>query len=71
MAVGLWGLVLGFRLGFFSWLFLMISPPLAMLERDPTADALATLIAFAALYLIFKKEAIGYRSAGINFSGVP
>ena len=37
-------------------LLLMISPPLTMLGRDPTADALATLIAFAALYLIFEKR---------------
>jgi hypothetical protein len=37
-------------------LLLMISPPLTMLGRDPTADALATLIAFAALYLIFEKQ---------------
>ncbi len=37
-------------------LLLMISPPLTMLGRDPTADALATLIAFAALYLIFEKK---------------
>jgi hypothetical protein len=37
-------------------LLLMISPPLTMLGRDPTADAMATLIAFAALYLIFEKK---------------
>jgi hypothetical protein len=37
-------------------LLLMTSPPLTMLGRDPTADALATLIAFAALYLIFEMK---------------
>jgi len=37
-------------------LLLMITPPITMLGRDPTADALATLIAFVALYLIFEKK---------------
>jgi hypothetical protein len=35
---------------------LMISPPLMALGRETTADALATLVAFAALYLIFEKQ---------------
>jgi len=35
---------------------LMMSPPLASMGRDPTPDALATLIAFGALYLIFEKQ---------------
>lgn len=34
-------------------MLLMVSPPLTELGRDTTADALATLVAFAALYLIF------------------
>jgi hypothetical protein len=37
-------------------ILLMISPPLANMGRDPTPDALATLIAFGALYLIFEKQ---------------
>jgi hypothetical protein len=37
-------------------ILLMISPPLVMLGRETTPDALATLIAFAALYLIFEKK---------------
>jgi len=37
-------------------LLLMISPPLASMGRDPTPDALATLIAFGALYLMFEKQ---------------
>lgn len=35
---------------------LMISPPLLALGRDTTSDALATLIAFSSLYLIFEKQ---------------
>ena len=35
---------------------LMLSPPLTMLGRDPTSDALATLVAFGSLYLLFQKE---------------
>ncbi|MGO8795527.1 MAG: hypothetical protein ACLQLC_11945 [Candidatus Sulfotelmatobacter sp.] len=37
-------------------LLLMISPPLLELGRDTTSDALATLVAFAALYLIFERQ---------------
>ncbi len=37
-------------------LLLMISPPLVSLGRETTSDALATLVAFAALYLIFEKQ---------------
>jgi hypothetical protein len=36
----------------------MIAPPLTMLGRENTSDALATLIALAALYLIFETEAL-------------
>jgi hypothetical protein len=35
---------------------LMISPPLMALGRETTADALATLVAFASLYLIFEEK---------------
>ena len=35
---------------------LMISPPLMELGRDMTSDALATMVAFLSLYLIFEKE---------------
>jgi hypothetical protein len=34
----------------------MISPPLTSLGRDPTSDALATLVAFASLYMIFEMQ---------------
>jgi hypothetical protein len=44
----------GFTLTFS--LLLMISPPLMSLGRDTTADPLATLVAFASLYLIFEKR---------------
>ena len=37
-------------------LLLMISPPLVALGRETTSDALATLAAFAALYIIFQKQ---------------
>ncbi|MHB8217292.1 MAG: hypothetical protein ACYDDS_14555 [Candidatus Sulfotelmatobacter sp.] len=37
-------------------LLLMISPPLTALGRDTTADALASLVAFASLYLIFEEN---------------
>jgi hypothetical protein len=43
-------LTLGFSI------LLMISPPLMSLGRDTTADALATLVAFSSLYLIFEKR---------------
>jgi hypothetical protein len=36
----------------------MISPPLMILGRETTADALATLVAFSALYLMFEKESL-------------
>jgi hypothetical protein len=39
-------------------ILLMISPPLANMGRDPTPDALATLVALGALYLIFEKRRI-------------
>lgn len=35
---------------------LMMCPPLTILGRDTTSDALATLIAFLAMYLIFEKR---------------
>jgi hypothetical protein len=37
-------------------LLLMITPPLMNLGRDTTADPLATLVAFASLYLIFERR---------------
>jgi len=37
-------------------ILLMISPPLMSLGRDTTADPLATLVAFASLYLIFERR---------------
>ena len=37
-------------------ILLMISPPLMSLGRDTTADALATLVAFSSLYVIFEKQ---------------
>ena len=37
-------------------ILLMISPPLIDLGRETTADPLATLVAFASLYLIFEKQ---------------
>jgi len=37
---------------------LFASPPLMGLGRETTADALATLVAFAALYLIFEKHRV-------------
>jgi hypothetical protein len=43
-------------LGFGVSLLVMISAPLTILGRDTTSDALATLIAFTALYLIFEKQ---------------
>lgn len=45
-------------LGFAASLLCMISPPLLALGRETTSDALATLVAFAALYLIFEKQRI-------------
>ena len=37
-------------------LLCMITPPLTSLGRDMTSDALASLVAFASLYLIFEKR---------------
>jgi hypothetical protein len=37
-------------------ILLLASPPLMALGRETTADALATLVAFASLYLIFEKR---------------
>jgi hypothetical protein len=37
-------------------ILLMISPPLMDLGRETTADPLATLVAFASLYLIFEQQ---------------
>jgi len=45
-------------LSFAASLLCMISPPLLALGRDTTSDALATLVAFTALYLIFEKRRI-------------
>jgi hypothetical protein len=39
-------------------LLTMVSPPLAILGRETTSDALASLVAFASLYLIFEKRAL-------------
>lgn len=39
-----------------SSLLIMLSPPLTDLGRDTTSDALATLVAFLSLYLIFEKR---------------
>jgi hypothetical protein len=39
-------------------LLVMISPPIMSLGRQNTADALATLVAFSALYLIFEKQSL-------------
>jgi hypothetical protein len=50
------GAYAGPLLRFAASLLLMISPPLTALGRDPTSDALASLVAFAALYLIFEKR---------------
>ena len=43
-------------------LLLMLSPPLTVLGRDTTSDALATLVAFFALYLIFEKRRLALGS---------
>jgi hypothetical protein len=43
-------------LAFLMAFLLMISPPLTELGRDLGSDALATLLAFLSLYLIFEKE---------------
>jgi hypothetical protein len=45
----------GSLLGVAAPLLLMISPPLTLLGRDTTSDALASLVACAALYLIFER----------------
>jgi hypothetical protein len=37
----------------------MLTPPLTALGRDTTSDALASLIAFSSLYLIFEKRHLG------------
>jgi len=37
-------------------MLLLVSPPLMAMGRETTADALATLIAFTSLYLIFEKR---------------
>lgn len=42
--------------GFAISLLVMISAPLIILGRDTTSDALATLVAITALYLIFEKQ---------------
>jgi hypothetical protein len=44
----------GFALGFS--VVLMMCPPMTILARDTTSDALATWIAFTAMYLIFEKQ---------------
>jgi hypothetical protein len=41
-------------------ILLMISPPLASMGRETTPDALGTLIAFGALYLIFEKKRFAF-----------
>ena len=46
------GMMFGAVLSF----LLMISPPMAEIGRDLTSDGLATLVAFAALFLIFEKR---------------
>ena len=50
------GTYISLAFNFAASILLMISPPLASMGRDPTPDALATLIAFGALYLIFEKR---------------
>jgi hypothetical protein len=50
------GKYLGPWLAFGFSILLMISPPLTSLGRDTTADPLATLVAFGALFLIFDKR---------------
>jgi hypothetical protein len=37
----------------------MLSPPLTALGRDTTSDALASLVAFVSLYLIFERRCLG------------
>jgi hypothetical protein len=37
----------------------MLTPPMTAVGRDPTSDALASLVAFVALYLIFEKRRLG------------
>jgi len=39
-------------------LLVMISPPIMSLGRQNTADALATLVAFSGLYLIFERQSL-------------
>jgi hypothetical protein len=43
-------------LSFLGPLLLMVSPPLTSLGRETTADALASLVAFGSLYLIFETK---------------
>lgn len=53
----LWlGRYAGSVFGFAMALLLMMSPPLTELGRETTSDALATLVAFASLYLIFERQ---------------
>lgn len=42
--------------GFTISILLMLAPPITGLGRETTADAMATLVALAALYLIFEKN---------------
>jgi hypothetical protein len=44
------------ELSFAVSVLMMLNPPLIALGRDTTSDALATLIAFSSLYLIFEKQ---------------
>jgi hypothetical protein len=46
------GMAFGVAIAF----LLMISPPLTEIGRDLTSDGLSTLVAFAALFLIFEKQ---------------
>ena len=46
------GILFGLAISF----LLMISPPLTEIGRDLTSDGLSTLVAFAALFLIFEKR---------------
>jgi len=53
----LWlGRYAGVVFSFTMALLLMMSPPLTELGRETTSDALATLVAFASLYLIFERH---------------
>lgn len=37
----------------------VLTPPMTAIGRDPTSDALASLVAFVSLYLIFEKRRLG------------